>query len=207
MKRIWILALTVVTAMSMGAGGCDENERLAEYAQHSVDQQSRQNEQIARQSQEVTQQNRQVAEAAHKLVEADARARQEFVTAQQAMQSGLQAERATLDEQRNDLEQERRDIARDRYWQPLIAEALHDVSVLIACLAPLLLCLFVLRHLRQGQPDETVLNELLVTELIADSQQRLLLPGSSSPALLDQTSANHSTDSHQAGSEDLPTES
>ncbi|MBI3860739.1 MAG: hypothetical protein HY290_02465, partial [Planctomycetia bacterium] len=167
--------LGAVALASMGAGGCDENERLADYAKNSVDQQSRQNDQIARQNQEVTQQNRQVAEAARNLVEADARARQELVTAQQSLQSGLQAERATLDQQRTELEQDRKDIARDRYWQPVIAETLHSLGVLAACLAPLLLCVYVLRNLSTAQADETALNELLVSELVSETP-RLLLP-------------------------------
>ncbi|HEY3965145.1 MAG TPA: hypothetical protein VGM05_11390 [Planctomycetaceae bacterium] len=174
MKKMWMTALAMVAVASMGAGGCDENERLGEYAKNSVEQQTRQNEQIARQSQEVTQQNRQVAEAARKLVEADARARQEVVAAQQSLQAGLQTERATLDQQRNELDQERKEIAQDRYWQPLIAEAIHGVGVLAACLAPLLLCLLVLRNLRSEQPDEAALNEFLVAELAAEFPQRLL---------------------------------
>ncbi|MBI3864903.1 MAG: hypothetical protein HY290_23755 [Planctomycetia bacterium] len=177
MKKMWMMMLGAVALASMGAGGCDENERLADYAKNSVDQQSRQNDQIARQNQEVTQQNRQVAEAARNLVEADARARQELVTAQQTLQSGLQAERATLDEQRISLEAERKDIAHDRYWQPVIAETLHSTGILAACLAPLLLCLFVLRSLSTAQADETVLNELLVAELVSETP-RLLLPDS-----------------------------
>jgi ClpP class serine protease len=177
MKTTWMMMLTVLAVASMGAGGCDADDaRLAEYAKNSVDQQTRQNEQIARQNQEVTQQNRQVAEGAHKLVEADARARQELVSAQQALQTGLQAERSTLDQQRQDLEQERKDIAHERYWQPLIAEAISGVGVLAACLAPLLLCFLVLRNVNTEQSDETALNELLVAELAAEAPRLLLAP-------------------------------
>jgi len=184
MRNVWMMVLIVAVMASTGAAGCDENERLADYAQNSVDQQSRQNEQIARQSQEVTQQNRQVAEAARKMVEADARARQELVAAQKSLQAGLQAERATLDQQRNDLEQDRQAIARDRYWQPLIAEAIRGIGVLAACLAPLLLCLLVLRNLRSEQPDEAALNEFLITELAAEMPQRLLPPANNNLALV-----------------------
>jgi hypothetical protein len=161
----------------MGTGGCDADDaRLAEYAKNSVEQQTRQNEQIARQNQEVTQQNRQVAEGAHKLVEADARARQELVSAQQVLQTGLQAERSTLDQQRQNLEQERQDIAHERNWQPLIAEAISGVGVLVACLAPLLLCFYVLRSAHSDQSDETALNEFLVTELASEAPRLLLAP-------------------------------
>ena len=184
MRNMWMMVLVVAVIAATGTGGCDENERLADYAQNSVDQQSRQNEQIARQSQEVTQQNRQVAEAARKMVEADARARQELVAAQKSFQAGLQAERAALDQQRGDLEQERQAIARDRYWQPLIAEAIRGIGVLAACLAPLWLCLLVLRNLRCEQPDEAALNEFLITELAAEMPQRLLPPANNNLALV-----------------------
>lgn len=202
MKKKGVMLLAVAAVAAMGAGGCDENDRLAEYAKNSVDQQSRQNEHIARQSQEVTQQNRQVAEAARNMIEADSRARQELVAAQQSLQTGMQAERATLDQQRTELEQERKDIARDRYWQPLIAEAVHGVSVLAACLAPLLLCLLVLRNLRSEQTDEAALNEFLVTELAAEIPRRLLPVPAERLAILDEPSSelhdepDASTDGH-----------
>lgn len=177
MKKIGMMMLSLAAIASMGAGGCDgDDQRLAEYAQHSVEQQARQNEQIARQNQEVTQQNRQVAEAARELVAADARARQELVTAQQTLQSGLQSERSMLDQQRQLLEQERQGLARERYWQPLIAEAISQIGVLAACLAPLLLCLFLLRSMHGQHFDESDLNELLVAELAAETPQLLFAP-------------------------------
>jgi hypothetical protein len=176
MKRMWMMGLVMAAVASMGAGGCeDDNARLAEYAKNSVDQQTRQNEQIARQNQEVTQQNRQVAEAAQKLVEADARARQEMVSAQKALQEGLHVERLTLDQQRQGLEDVREQLARERYWDPVIAEAIGGCGVLLACLLPLMICLYVLRTLQTGSGDEAVLNELLVSELTGERPQ-LLLP-------------------------------
>lgn len=183
----------------IGAGGCDGDDgRLAEYAKNSVEQQTRQNDQIARQNQEVTQQNRQVAEGARKLVEADAQARQDLVAAQQVLQSGLQAERTTLDQQRQDLEQERKDVARERYWQPLIAEAIGGVSVLAACLAPMLLCLLVLRTMHAAQPDETALNELLIAELSSETPYVRLPRVDDRKALVNGPGADGSDPSHDA---------
>jgi hypothetical protein len=174
MKRIWMMALILGAVASSGAGGCDEDERLAEYAQKAVEQQSKQNEQIAKQSQEVTQQNRQVAEAARKLVEADAKARQEMVTAQKSLQEGLQRERATMDRHRQELEEERKAIARERYWEPIIAESITGIGVLLACLLPLGICIYVLWNMHHDRGDEGALNELLVCELT--SERPLLLP-------------------------------
>lgn len=186
MKRMWIMCLAMAAIASMGAGGCDgDNGRLAEYAQNSVDQQTRQNEQIARQNLEVTRQNQQVAAAAQKLVESDAQARHELVTAQKSLQEGLHAERLTLDEQRQGLEDDRRQIARERYWEPLLAEAIGGCGVLLACLLPLVICLYVLRGLQTGSGDEAVLNDLLVSELTAERPQ-LLLSTTERPAALEQ---------------------
>ena len=173
MKRIWMMALLLGAVASSGAGGCDD-ERLAEYAKNSVDQQSKQNEQIAKQNQEVTRQNRQVAEAAQKLVEADARARQEMVIAQRTLQEGLQMERTLLDHQRQEIEEERRAIARDRYWDPIVAQAITGGAGLLACLLPLAICIYVLWNMHHDQGDEGALNELLVSELTSESP--LLLP-------------------------------
>lgn len=177
MNRPWMMLLVVVAAAAglMGTGGCEgDDARLAEYAKSSIHEQAQQNQEIARQSQAVTEQNRQVAEAARKLVEADGMARHELVSAQQSLQAGLQAERSTLDDQRHELEQERKDLARERYWEPLIAEAIGDVGLLAACLAPLLLCYHLLCNLHAATVDETALNELLVSELAAESPRLLL---------------------------------
>jgi hypothetical protein len=168
------IVAAVVLLIAAGCGGDDG--RLADYARNSVDQQSRQNEQIARQNQEVTQQNRQVAEAARKLVEADARARQEMVTAQKSLQDGIRTERSNLDRQREDLELERKSVARQRYWEPVIGQAITGSCALLACLIPLVICYYALRHLHHDRDDETALNELLVEELMFDSPQRLLPP-------------------------------
>ena len=203
------MCLAMAAVASMGAGGCEgDNGRLADYAQNSVEQQTRQNDQIARQNLEVTQQNRQVAEGAQKLVAADAQARQELVTAQKSLQEGVHVERMTLDQQRQGLEEDRRQIARERYWEPLIAEAIGGCGVLLACLLPLVICLYVLRSLQTDTGDEAVLNELLVTELTAERPQ-LLLPTAERPATLEQEllpadAAEHDAVEHDDRNTDPP---
>lgn len=179
------MCLAVALIAATEVGGCGDDGRLADYAHNSVEQQTKQNEQIAKQNLEVTQQNRQVAEAAQKLVEADARARQEMVTAQKSLQEGLQAERSTLDQQRQEIEHERQVIARERYWEPLIAEAIAGCGVLLACLLPLAICIYVLWSLHTDHGDEAALNELLVSELTTDGP-RLLLPPVAAPLALEE---------------------
>lgn len=187
MKRMGMIFLAMTAVVAMGGGSCDDEGRLAEYAHNSVEQQNRQNEQIARQNLEVTRQNRQVADAAQKLVEADARARQELVIAQKALQEGLQSERSTLDRQRDAIEQERRDLAQERQRDPVIAEAVTAFGMLLACLLPLMVCVYLLRGLHKDCGDEAELNELLVSELT--SARPLLLPvGDETRLVLEQDS-------------------
>ncbi len=194
MEKTHTTIRAVAAAALMIAAGCGGDDgRLAEYAKNSVEQQTRQNEQIARQNLEVTRQNQQVAEAARNLVEADAKARQEMVAAQKSLQDGLQAERSTLDQQRQELELERKDIARERYREPVIAQAIAGCGVLLACLLPLAICIYVLRHIYHDRGDETVLNELLVEELTAD-RPRLLLPLAENVPALEQELPPDDTD-------------
>jgi hypothetical protein len=173
METMQMTIRVVAAAVLLTAAGCGGDDgRLADFAKNSVEQQSRQNEQIARQNQEVTQQNRQVAEAARKLVEADARARQEMVTAQKSLQDGIQTERSNLDRQREDLELERKSVARQRYWEPVIGQAITGSCALLACLIPL----------DHDRDEETALNELLVEELMSDAPLLLLPPVQAPPA-------------------------
>jgi hypothetical protein len=71
---------SIVTGVVLLTGGCEPpDERLADFARQSTEQQAQQNEQMAEQS-------RQIAEGSRQLIEADAQARQEIVSAQQQLQ-------------------------------------------------------------------------------------------------------------------------
>lgn len=118
----------------------------------------------------MAQQSEVVAEASRQLIEADAQARQELI----GLQGNLQDQQAEIGAQRDALEQERRDVARQRQRDPIIAAAVTGVGVLVATLAPLLLCWYVLGGLRRHSSDEALV-ELLVTEFTTGSPV-LLLP-------------------------------
>lgn len=168
MQRFMLIGL-------LGLIGCDENERLAKYAQQSVEQQAKQNEQIARQSEAVAKQTQQIAEAANRIVDADAQARLELVAAQRELHLQLQVERSSLDRQHEALDQERQRVAEARQREPIIAAAIQALTITLACLLPLLLCAYALRQLARSQPDDEGLCELLVQELAAEEPR--LLPG------------------------------
>lgn len=158
--------------------GCssDPDERLARFAEQSVATQKEQNQMLARQSEAVIRENQRVTEAAQALVEQDATARQEMVAAQRQLSEQFHAERSDIDRERAGLEQERREIAAQRQRDPVVAEAVHIVGMLLACLTPLALAGYALYRLDRGLDHGEDLGELLIAELASDSPR--LLPSS-----------------------------
>ena len=72
-----------------------------------------------------------------------------------------------LGAQRDRLEDERRQIAATRNREPIIAESIKAIGLLIACLVPLLIALQILR--RSDTPDESAaVAELLLSDMVAD---------------------------------------
>ena len=59
---------------------------------------------------------------------------------------------------------------------PIIAAALQSLGLIMACLLPLAVCVFVLRQMQDETGDEKVLAELLALELTSDKPS--LLPSS-----------------------------
>ena len=143
-------------------------------AQQSVEQQARQNEQIARQSQAVVEESQKLAEASKELVAKDAEARREMVSAQRELTSQLNEQRANVDAERDELEDERRAMAEQRHRDPVIATSIQTVGLLLACLLPLLVCVFLIHQMYRSEPDEAAVAELLACELLSD--QPKLLP-------------------------------
>ncbi len=158
-KRIvlFALAITVLT-------GCDKDQRLADLAREGADRQAAQNLRMAENS-------GQVAAAAKAVVEADAQARKDFA----AMQQNLQTQQAEVGRQRDQLESERREAARHRQWDPVIAAAITDVGVVLACLLPLVLCWYLLRSLHR-ESNDPVLTEILIEEIASDNPRLLISP-------------------------------
>jgi hypothetical protein len=156
-----------VLILAATLAGCDRDERLMRLSEQSLARQAEQNRQMAQQSQ-------QVADATRSLVEADARARAELIEAQHELEAGIQTERDKLDQQRQILEQDRQSVAAARVREPVIAQAIGAAACLLAVMACVVLCIFLVRA-TSGSPAESDLNELLLTELMAD-QPSFLLP-------------------------------
>ncbi len=150
--------------------GCEEDE-LAKAVREAA-------EQSAEQQRKLVQLQSEVAKSASELVEADSKARTELA----ALQRDLQQDQAEVGRQRDQLEDDRRDIAAQRHRDPLIAAAITNIGLILACLLPLVLCVVILRSLRSPVTDEEALTEFLVQEIVAD-QPLLLSAVPRAPAL------------------------
>ena len=157
------ILVVVAAVVVLVIAGCrdDENERLADQAERNLERQSAQE----LRNMEV---HREVAEGTRRLVEADAAARQEIV----ALHRDVQLERSELGRQRDLLELDRRDVANARNREPVIAEAIQAVGLMLACAIPLLIAWQILRRSDAGD-ENAVMAELLVEEL---SSPNLILP-------------------------------
>ena len=182
--RAMILALLMMTA---GCGDAPDyrDQRLAEFAQQTMEEQRKQNDRIADQSEAVVKESSQLVEAAKELVEHDAQTRREMIAAQSELTSQLNQQQAVVDAGRDQLEQERQQIAEKRHRDPVIAIAIETAGMAIACLLPLVICFFVIRQMQTQEPDHAAVAELLIQEFSCD-QPRLLQGPSWRPVALEQ---------------------
>ena len=130
-----IMLSTVLAIVSLG--GCGKDERLAQFAREAADRQAAQNREMSRL-------NREVAQGTKRLVEADAQSRTELV----ALQQDLRADQTEVNHGRDRLEAERKEIAAQRNRDPVVANAIDGVGLIVACLVPLLFCWFLFRRVR-----------------------------------------------------------
>jgi hypothetical protein len=180
MKRTSIAIVPILLLLLLTVIGCSDSpdmrdQRLAEFAEQAVKEQARQNDRMADQSQAVVEESHQLAETAKALVEHDAEARRELIAAQQELTSQLNGQQSTVDAGRDQLEQDRREIAEQRHRDPIVAAVIQDFGLIIACLLPLVVAVFVIRQMQSQEPDHAAVAELLVLELTADEPR--LLPG------------------------------
>lgn len=178
--RAVMIAALLMLLTTIGCGPAPDlrDQRLADLAKHSNEQQARQNEAMAKQSQAVVEESQKLAEAAQQLVQSDAKARTDMIAAQERLSSQLDQQRAAVDTGRDQLEQERKQITAQRYRDPVVAASIQTVGLILAALFPLFVCVYVLKQMSRSEPDDGAVAELLVSELTAE--RPLLLPA---PAL------------------------
>ncbi|MCA9123918.1 MAG: hypothetical protein H6822_30175 [Planctomycetaceae bacterium] len=136
--------------------GCtNDSDRVAELASRHATQQ-------AELSRETVKLQNELVEGTQKLVEADAQARRDFLE----LEGKLDEQRVEVGRRHDELEDERREIAKQRYRDPIVANALIAAATLLACLLPMLLAGWLLR----SQLDETAehtATEMLLEEITA----------------------------------------
>lgn len=161
-------AMLIILLTLMTASCASNDDRLIEMAREHAARQ-------AESQRQATELQHQVAEGSRQLVESDAKARKDLT----ALQQQLRSDQAEIGQQRDQLENDRREIAAQRYRDPIIAAIITDIGIVLACLLPLAVCIYVLWSVtRPGESDRDVA-ELLVQEFVAP-EPRFLLPGRSS---------------------------
>jgi hypothetical protein len=155
MRRLLFLLLMLGALLAV-LSGCDEDER-----------------------QRVSRSQAEVAEASRQLVQADAKSRGEIV----ALQRDLQQGQVELGGQRDQLENDRRQYADQRNRDPIVANTILDVGMILACLLPLILCIVLVLGLRDRTQTESTLAEILVEEIAGDKP--ILLPNTGRQAALE----------------------
>lgn len=136
--------------------GCrSDSDRVAEMATRHASEQA----ELSRQT--VKLQN-ELVEGTQKLVEADAQARRDFLE----LEGKLDDQRVEVGRRHDELESERREIAKQRYRDPIVANALIAAATLLACLLPMLLAGWLLRS-QLNETDEFTATEILLEEISA----------------------------------------
>ena len=134
------MAGVLVLAGLMVIGGCGtESERLADMADRTVEMQSQQNSTIAKVNDDFVQLNREI-----------------------------QRERKELSEGSKMLEKSRRELHQERRSELAWAESFRFLAILIAAVAPLVLCGFLIWLGAKPSGVQSELTDLLVQEMIAD---------------------------------------
>jgi hypothetical protein len=172
MKSHQIMAVwgILMAALLVICGCRPPDQRLTELAETSLDYQSRQ-------SQAVAENSRQIAEATRELVQADAAAREQFIQSSRELQIEISQGHKRIDQARAGLEAERKAITAQRQRDPIVAQAIGGVGLLIAALAPLIVVVVLLYVVHRAGPDEVAVSSLLIAEITSD-QPRFASPNS-----------------------------
>jgi hypothetical protein len=194
MHRIDLLRHLLLLAILTLIIGCESgDERLANYAQQSTAQQTRQNDVIAEQSREMARQSQEVTSASQELIQQDAAARRELIQAQRRLQEHIHEERSGVDRQREQVDDERKAVAQASAREPLIAQAILTTGLIGAALLPLIVTAYAIRRL----PDQSPASELFAGALLENFLEQRSGPARQAPppSLSGSFAPPHSNDS------------
>lgn len=161
-------------------GGCSPpDQRTIEVAQESMKRQAKQNETLAEQSRATTEAagnlvkeqsaaRKELTQVQQKIIERDAQGRQDLNQLERDVHKTTSDAQDRVDQERSKLETERRQIAQERQQAPIIAEAIRDVGLLVVCVLPLAVAIYLLHVLKSTPAHDDAMTEILIQELIAD---------------------------------------
>ena len=156
--------LRIVLLVILLASGCSSDDsRVAEVATAAADRQAEQSLEMAKTHGHLTQ-------GAQNLAESVGRSQESLIT----IQKDLETQQAEIGRQRDRLELERQTIASQRRADPVIANAILQIGLLLACLLPLTICWYLLPRTDAKESDALVA-EALIEDLT--SSEPKLLPG------------------------------
>lgn len=160
LHRLALVGVAILTPLIIGCSS--DNERLAQFAEQSMREQSIQNKHMANQAVAIVEESSQLAEAAKELVHQDAQARQALLAHHTQLSLQLNSQQAKLDQHRQDLA---RQVARE----PVIAAAISNVGLLLACALPLALAGLLVWQTSQQTNDDAAVASLLVHEMTTET--------------------------------------
>jgi hypothetical protein len=176
LKRLLPHTAIMVIAIFLG---CDSDQRVVEVSRESLNRQAEQNAQMAGQSQAVT-------ETTHELIKAESTVQ----TDANHLQQQLHTERTALNQQRQDLENERRSLAAERQRDPIIAETIKGLAIVVAAALPLVVCLYLVRSLFLSTSEDSTAAEILIEQLATSGPLLTACANAALPAPADE---DHST--------------
>ena len=173
------MLMLLITVLMVATLGCNSDRRVAQVATEAARRQAEQNQEMIRLNREVAKNNERLIEADSQarqevlqvqrdLIERDEQGRQELNSLQREVQTAVSQERTSLDRQLEELDDERRDIAQDRRWDSVFGSAIASFGAILACLAPVVLAVYLLRSIHNQEPSDAELAELLMQEMTSD---------------------------------------
>lgn len=145
-----ILVAVLLLLMLISSCSHPSDRQLAEMAERHLEREAQHNRQLA-------ELQKQIADGTRQLIAADAESRTELAK----WQREVNADRIEIGRQRDLLEAERREQAEQRARDPIIATAISQSCLLMACILPLILCWYLLHSGVEPADDHAVANVLL----------------------------------------------
>jgi hypothetical protein len=174
MKQSLTLPKSLLLLVALLAGcSTSPDERLIEFSLQANQEQSLQNALIAEQSTSLEKERETLAKTASELVEKSNANQQKLFDSFDKQFGILANERAELQLSAKELLTERQRVACKSQNEPLIAQAILSLAMLIACLTPLAFCSWVFAQISRSTDLEKDLCDFFIEDLLTPEHTRL----------------------------------